>query len=116
MTGPSTVLVNTFSATHGHPDDAKNHRVYPIDRGHSDLVKFSSSHDEAYRTLVAYLKGIDYSKIGDYPFGDSYKSLVDVDRVTGWVVGGASWSVNSILRIALVSNISIRLSSVSRLS
>lgn len=65
MTGPPTVLVTIFSATDGRPHNAKNHRTYPIGHGHSDLVKFTSQHDKSYRTLVEYLKGIDFSETGD---------------------------------------------------
>lgn len=62
MTGPSAVLVNTSSATHGRLEDSEHHRVYPINRNHSELVKFSGPHDEEYKTLVAFLNGIDYSE------------------------------------------------------
>lgn len=59
MTGRLVVLVDSHSATHGRPNDSDGHRVYPIDCSHSELVKFSSSYDEAYTTVLEYLRSIE---------------------------------------------------------
>lgn len=59
MSGPPAVLVDTHSATHGRPDDSQGHRVYPIDCDHSNLIKFSSAHDEPYAAATAFLQEID---------------------------------------------------------
>lgn len=56
MTGPRAVLVDSHSATHGRPHDSEHHRVYPLNRTHSDLVKFENAYDEAYLTVLGYLR------------------------------------------------------------
>lgn len=59
MTGPPAVLVDSHSATHGRPYDSEHHRNYPIDRTHSDLVKFSSAYDETYIMVLGYLRSLN---------------------------------------------------------
>lgn len=59
MTGPPTVLVTAHSATHGRLGDEAGHRVYPIDRTHSDLVKFTGPYDEPYTTTVQFLASVE---------------------------------------------------------
>lgn len=59
MSGPPAVLVNTYSATHGRPNDSQGHRVSPIDCDHSNLIKFGSAYDEPYVTVTAFLQGIE---------------------------------------------------------
>lgn len=65
MSGPPAILVDTFSATHGRPDEARNHRVHPIERSHSDLVKLANRYEEAYTTTAGYLQHIKLSHTGE---------------------------------------------------
>ncbi|KAL0263054.1 hypothetical protein SLS55_002029 [Diplodia seriata] len=51
IAGPPTVLVDIPSATHGVKEDAQ----HPINRDHSDMVKFSSFHDEDYLYVLRIL-------------------------------------------------------------
>lgn len=53
MAGPPAMLVEIPSATLG----TQNEHVEPIDRTHSELVKFSE-HDTIYLRVVQYLKDL----------------------------------------------------------
>ncbi|EOD51789.1 putative nacht and ankyrin domain containing protein [Neofusicoccum parvum UCRNP2] len=56
MTGPPTVFVDAYSATHGRLNDAGSHQVYPVNRTHGDLVKFDNPHDETYTKFLDFLR------------------------------------------------------------
>ncbi|KAM0345457.1 hypothetical protein ACHAPU_006384 [Fusarium lateritium] len=49
MSGPSEVLVDVFSATCGCQ------KLYPINRNHSEMVKFSGVHDRLYQRVITAL-------------------------------------------------------------
>jgi protein SERAC1 len=57
MTGPPTILVNSWSATHGRSWENKAHHVQALNRTHSDLVKFPS-HDGDYTRVLDVLKSM----------------------------------------------------------
>ncbi|KAF2138220.1 uncharacterized protein K452DRAFT_90057 [Aplosporella prunicola CBS 121167] len=58
MGGEPAKLVDRNSATHGRPFDSNEHYVQPIDRNHSELVKFQSNVDDVYTEKVfPLLKG-----------------------------------------------------------
>lgn len=61
MTGIPTVLVSAQSATHGSVRNEGKYRVHPINRTHSDLVKFRSSFDEPFKTVLEFLKKTEKS-------------------------------------------------------
>lgn len=48
MSGPRVTLVDRFSATHGRPWETDKGFVEPIDRDHSELVKFRHRNDPVY--------------------------------------------------------------------
>ncbi|SCV50309.1 related to ankyrin 3 [Fusarium fujikuroi] len=52
MCGPSEVLVEVFSATCGCQ------KQHPINRNHSEMVKYSGVHDQLYRRVVIALRSI----------------------------------------------------------
>ncbi|KAI1036247.1 hypothetical protein LB504_011378 [Fusarium proliferatum] len=52
MSGPSEVLVEVFSATYGCQ------KQHPINRNHSEMVKYSGVHDQLYRRVVIALRSI----------------------------------------------------------
>ncbi|OJD33672.1 uncharacterized protein BKCO1_2800031 [Diplodia corticola] len=52
MAGAPAKLVDRNSATHGQSFDGNNHYVHPINRNHSELVKFTSPTDEVYSETV----------------------------------------------------------------
>ncbi|KAF5538071.1 ankyrin protein 3 [Fusarium phyllophilum] len=52
MSGPSEVLVEVFSATCGCQ------KQHPINRNHSEMVKYSGVHDQLYRRVVVALRPI----------------------------------------------------------
>ncbi|KAG5753803.1 hypothetical protein H9Q70_003566 [Fusarium xylarioides] len=52
MSGPSEVLVEVFSATCGCQ------KQHPINRNHSEMVKYSGVHDQLYRRVVIALRPI----------------------------------------------------------
>ena len=54
MSGPRVVLVDIHSATHSRPNDLGNDCIVPINRSHSDLVKFSKF-DSCYSDTCRYL-------------------------------------------------------------
>ncbi|KAK8249387.1 hypothetical protein IWZ00DRAFT_268307 [Phyllosticta capitalensis] len=61
MIGPSIVLVNRDSATHGKSGmtSDKSHFVIPIDSTHSNMVKFMSINDGVYRdNIVPWLRNL----------------------------------------------------------
>lgn len=52
MDGPPATLVDMYSATqHRWRQDPQ----LPIDKTHSELVKFRSNHDEYYKQVLKYL-------------------------------------------------------------
>lgn len=52
MSGPSEVLVEVFSATCGCQ------KQHPINRNHSEMVKYSGVHDQLYRRVLIALRPI----------------------------------------------------------
>ncbi|KAI7763481.1 hypothetical protein LZL87_010546 [Fusarium oxysporum] len=52
MSGPSAVLVEVFSATCGCQ------KQHPINRNHSEMVKYSGVHDQLYRRVIVALRPI----------------------------------------------------------
>lgn len=52
MTGKSAILVAPHSATHGRLQDQGSHEVDPINRSHSELVKFHGPFDVVYSTVL----------------------------------------------------------------
>ncbi|KAL1645242.1 hypothetical protein SLS58_003949 [Diplodia intermedia] len=65
MNGPPAVLVSVSSATHGTPHDYGDHRVIPVNRTHSDLVKFTGLHDDVYQMVLDRLE----VTLGDAQYG-----------------------------------------------
>lgn len=61
MTGNPTVLVSAQSATHGSVRNEGKYRVHPINRTHSDLVKFKSLFDDPFKTVLEFLKKTEES-------------------------------------------------------
>lgn len=58
MSGPHEILVSTQSATDGRPYDCGVHLVLPINRTHSNMVKFNGVHDPIYGHIRYQLTGI----------------------------------------------------------
>ncbi|KAI9767398.1 MAG: hypothetical protein M1839_004517 [Geoglossum umbratile] len=57
LSGNPEVLVPINSATDNPPmDQRQRYRIMPIKENHSDMVKFSSPYDEAYKVIVSQLK------------------------------------------------------------
>jgi hypothetical protein len=54
MSGPPAVLVDRHSATHGREWESDGQFIQPVNRNHSELVKFSNREDE-YQTVLRYL-------------------------------------------------------------
>jgi protein SERAC1 len=54
MNGPPAVLVDRHSATHGREWESDGQFIQPVNRNHSELVKFSNRDDE-YQTVLRYL-------------------------------------------------------------
>jgi hypothetical protein len=52
MSGPSDVLVEVFSATCGC------RQQHPINRNHSEMVKYSGVHDQLYRRVIIALRPV----------------------------------------------------------
>lgn len=68
MTGPSIQLVTPRSATQGRLQDEPEHRVFAINRTHSELVKFSGANDEEYLRALDCLRDIlDCGVSDEYP-------------------------------------------------
>lgn len=55
MTGPPSVLVDASSATHGRPGEDQAHHIHPLNRNHSEMVKFGRK-DVDYGTVLDFLK------------------------------------------------------------
>lgn len=55
MEGPEEYLVSIPSATQGKTYNEPGHEVLPINRTHSNLVKFSSATDVVYISIVSWL-------------------------------------------------------------
>ncbi|KAB5522810.1 hypothetical protein GE09DRAFT_1293597 [Coniochaeta sp. 2T2.1] len=55
MKGPPVVLVNKESATHGRPWERSPRFVIPIDRSHSDIVKFERFSND-YEAVLTYIR------------------------------------------------------------
>lgn len=58
MTGPSTQLVTPQSVTQGRLQNEVDHKVFAINRTHSELVKFSGANDEEYLRTLDCLRDI----------------------------------------------------------
>ena len=56
MSGPPTILVNNFSATHSRPHETEPQNAHPINKTHSDMVKFADKHDNDYRIVLHVLR------------------------------------------------------------
>ena len=54
MDGPLAVLVDRHSATHGREWESDGQFIQPVNRNHSELVKFSK-HDDDYQTVLRHL-------------------------------------------------------------
>lgn len=55
MEGPQTILVSSLSATHGRYWENQAHHIQPINRDHSQLVKFKPN-DEVYDRVLSTLQ------------------------------------------------------------
>lgn len=64
MSGPSEVLVEVFSATCGCQ------KQHPINRNHSEMVKYTGVHDQLYRRVVIALRPILGVSRGRHMIGD----------------------------------------------
>lgn len=58
MEGPLDLLVTPSSAMQGVCRNSQRHRVIPVNRPHSDLVKFNNKYDTMYTLTVQYLSNI----------------------------------------------------------
>jgi hypothetical protein len=54
MDGPPAVLVGRHSATHGREWESDGRLIQPVNRNHSELVKFSK-YDDEYQTVLRHL-------------------------------------------------------------
>jgi hypothetical protein len=54
MDGLLAVLVDRHSATHGREWESDGQFIQPVNRNHSELVKFSN-HDDDYQTVLRHL-------------------------------------------------------------
>lgn len=72
MCGPSEVLVDPASATCGSKDQ------HPVNRNHSEIVKYTSHYDEIYTRVRAMLEQL-VSRARVFPFADI--SLSEEDGV-----------------------------------
>ena len=55
MKGPSAIIVDSFSAGHSRPWENDSYNIQPMNRTHSELVKFSN-HDNDYERVLAVLR------------------------------------------------------------
>jgi hypothetical protein len=55
MEGPNVILVGKASATHGRHWESGAHHIHPINRDHSQLMKFKAN-DEVYDRLLSTLE------------------------------------------------------------
>ena len=62
MKGEPAILVHSSSATHGRPWEGGAHSVQPINRAHSDLVKYSIR-DSVYEMVLYVLRGFANSAV-----------------------------------------------------
>jgi hypothetical protein len=72
MSGPSEVLVEVFSATCGCQ------KQHPINRNHSEMVKYSGVHDQLYRRVLVALRpilGISRGRPGTAGIGAGLQGL-----------------------------------------
>lgn len=58
MEGPLDLLVTPSSAMQGVCRNSERHRVIPVNRSHSDLVKFNNKYDSMYTLTLQYLSSI----------------------------------------------------------
>ena len=56
MSGPPTILVSRFSAMHSRPHEAELQNARPINKAHSDMVKFTDEHDNDYQIALGVLR------------------------------------------------------------
>ncbi|KAI1204287.1 uncharacterized protein F4807DRAFT_353339 [Annulohypoxylon truncatum] len=86
LTGKPVQLVDTASATYGRPGEDGGNHIHPINRIHSDLVKFTSEYDEDYKLVLGCLRDIEKNacRIIKNRFispRDMIRSLVDSVRI-----------------------------------
>ena len=62
MKGRPAVLVHSSSATHGRPWENEVHHIQPINKSHSDLVKYSV-HDGVYERVLHVLQQFTKSAV-----------------------------------------------------
>jgi hypothetical protein len=62
MKGRPAVLVHSSSATHGRPWENEVHHIQPINKIHSDLVKYSV-HDGVYARVLHVLQRFTQSAV-----------------------------------------------------
>ena len=62
MKGRPAVLVHSSSATHGRPWENEVHHIQPINKFHSDLVKYSV-HDGVYARVLLVLQQFTMSAV-----------------------------------------------------
>ncbi|KAF5619615.1 ankyrin protein [Fusarium sp. NRRL 25303] len=77
MSGPSEVLVEVFSATCGCQ------KQHPINRNHSEMVKYTGVHDQLYRRVVIALRPILGVSRGRHMIGDVREGQQVCVRLSG---------------------------------
>ena len=85
MTGPLSILVDASSATHGRPGEDQVHHIHPINRNHSEMVKFCRK-DVDYGVVLGFLE----------EFAQSASATV---RARFTVLGGSQMNSNRETRI-----------------
>lgn len=97
MTGPSAVLVTKESATHGRPfeDD-----IVPIDKTHSEIVKFEGPQDTVYYLVLHHLKrvGMDRSL-------NPLRSLITLNTPWPQIIILLTLLFGSIITMAILSSL-----------
>ena len=58
MIGPAKILVSSSSATHNRPWEIEPQHAQPINRSHSEMVKFTSEYDKYYKITSHFLKNL----------------------------------------------------------
>jgi protein SERAC1 len=91
MDGPPAVLVDRHSATHGREWESDGQFIQPVNRNHSELVKFSK-YDDEYQTVLRHLSTFRKSA------GSVIKDRFNVD--------GENSEYLSLLRIQYYHNLS----------
>ncbi|KAL8884110.1 MAG: hypothetical protein Q9215_007769, partial [Flavoplaca cf. flavocitrina] len=83
MTGPPAILVDASSATHGRPGEDQVHHIQPLNRNHSELVKFGRK-DVGYDVVLGFLREFaeSASDIIQTRFDIDGKLLPSAERVT----------------------------------